>query len=827
MKSKILSMIGLIAVILPAIDAAESSHAVNPEQQQARVRQWLATNTIAAGRSRGGEVVRRALLVGINTYEPTAAERARLVASAGKPKAKKGRGTFRDLDGCVNDVEEMRGLLIARFGFKPENILVLTNQQASRAGILASIENHLTAPSQAGDVAFFFYAGHGSQVVNSKSDEEDKLDETIVPADSWSGTPDIRDKELRRYFNAVLDKQALLTVIFDSCHSGSSARGTPVARKARHAEPILDDVADGTNYGPSPEERGALVLSASQDDQFAEESSSDVPHGAFTAALLQVLRYTPLTRPVTDIFLAVHTALQAEGRNQIPVLSGVDARRRLGLFGDLSGLSGRVSAGVLQINAAGEVILAGGQAAGLAVGCQLRQLVPGAVQAPAILEIFQVDGLMRSQAKIVSGTAATIHGGDVFEVSRWVVAPEAMLAVWLQPGDFSADQATAAFHLAEQLSASTSLEWVVDPTLVSPTLVLNWTGTQWSLRDASGELARFEAGVDAARVLEITAKSGGKPRLFMSFPIDRAVRQELKLGDGTENSALALAESPERAHYSLTAAYQHGRLRYSWVLPNVAWSSASELPLPVRTDWFPTNGQVEVSTRYLAQQLMGTALQLGRIRSWLTLAAPDDEGQFPYRLALKNLQTGAQISNGQLQSDRSAVTELLQLHPEPVTVTNGEKFSLGLRADREALKRSVEQRFVYVFTLDSSGGSKLLWPRGGQGNSQRFPPLKASLNPPDEEIPLNVRFTVSEPFGIDTYILLTTATAIPDATVLEFDPVRKRSAAGERGETNPLQRLLGSIGSATRGAHMEVPANWSIERLAVRSVTNTVSAKRL
>ena len=60
--------------------------------------------------------------------------------------------------------------------------------------------HRLAAAASKDDVVFVYFAGHGSQVRNSKSDEPDLLDESIVPADSRRGAPDIRDKELRRIF---------------------------------------------------------------------------------------------------------------------------------------------------------------------------------------------------------------------------------------------------------------------------------------------------------------------------------------------------------------------------------------------------------------------------------------------------------------------------------------------------------------------------------------------------------------------------------------------------------------------------------------------------
>src|SRR5205085_10114581 len=134
------------------------------------------------------------------------------------------------------------------YGFDRHDTITWTDQAATRAAIFHSIENHLESGAAKDDVLLFYFAGHGSQVRNSESDERDKLDESIVPADSRAGAPDIRDKELRVLFNRILDRGARLTVILDNCHSGSGARGLPSGAQARGVQADLRDVADGTRY---------------------------------------------------------------------------------------------------------------------------------------------------------------------------------------------------------------------------------------------------------------------------------------------------------------------------------------------------------------------------------------------------------------------------------------------------------------------------------------------------------------------------------------------------------------------------------------------------
>ncbi|HUR82949.1 MAG TPA: caspase family protein [Thermoanaerobaculia bacterium] len=226
----------------------------------------------------------RALLIGINDYSATQIRTRPQSAAPGRQ--------WPDLAGTVNDVNALREILIGVYAFDPRDVVTLTDQSATRAAILQAIEQHLVANAAKGDVVFFYFAGHGSQVRNSKSDEPDGFDESIIPADSRLGAPDIRDKELRRLFNRILDRGARLTILLDNCFSGSGARGFPPGSPARGIDPDLRDIRDAADYGPRPERRGALVLSAAQDFDSARERTDAAGkiHGAFSLAWLRALR---------------------------------------------------------------------------------------------------------------------------------------------------------------------------------------------------------------------------------------------------------------------------------------------------------------------------------------------------------------------------------------------------------------------------------------------------------------------------------------------------------------------------------------------------------
>lgn len=146
---------------------------------------------------------RRALLIGIDEYR-----------SPSVP----------DLLGASNDVALMRRVLRTRHGFG--DIRTLTNADATRDGILDAMRR-LVADCGPDDVAYVHYSGHGAQVADLNGDEDDALDETLVPHDARTdGVADIVDDELDALFASF--RTPHVVVVFDSCHSGTALRfGSP------------------------------------------------------------------------------------------------------------------------------------------------------------------------------------------------------------------------------------------------------------------------------------------------------------------------------------------------------------------------------------------------------------------------------------------------------------------------------------------------------------------------------------------------------------------------------------------------------------------------
>lgn len=132
------------------------------------------------------------------------------------------------LQGCNNDIDLYVDALQAKFGFTPDDMTVLRDDQATCDGILAGMES-LVEKTNDGDIVVMVYSGHGSQRTDLEGDEPDGLDETIVPYDSGRDPKenrDITDDMIHDWLVRLCAKTDNVTLIFDCCHSATMTRDT-------------------------------------------------------------------------------------------------------------------------------------------------------------------------------------------------------------------------------------------------------------------------------------------------------------------------------------------------------------------------------------------------------------------------------------------------------------------------------------------------------------------------------------------------------------------------------------------------------------------------
>lgn len=118
--------------------------------------------------------------------------------------------------------------------YHPQNMTFLTNAEATKASVIKALAQ-LYNNTQAGDYVYLHFSCHGQQMMDDNGDEDDGLDESIVPYDAlywyipgkYEGENHLRDDELGIWIDRLREKAGqsgqIITVI-DACHSGTANR---------------------------------------------------------------------------------------------------------------------------------------------------------------------------------------------------------------------------------------------------------------------------------------------------------------------------------------------------------------------------------------------------------------------------------------------------------------------------------------------------------------------------------------------------------------------------------------------------------------------------
>ena len=238
------------------------------------------------------EPVKRALLIGINNY-------------AAVPR----------LQGSLNDVETMRHVLVSRWGFAESNIAVVTDERATRAGILAALDR-LVKEAGPDDIVYFHYSGHGSQVKDLNGDEDDGLDETIIPQDGRTGdVRDITDDELDEIFARLKARSAL--IVLDSCHSGTATRATDIRTRSvpQDTRVAIYEAYERSKVRtravvPVMESRFVVITGAAAHQEALDGPVDGRFHGFFTYALAKSMGASPSNASAREVFRGVEQELK-------------------------------------------------------------------------------------------------------------------------------------------------------------------------------------------------------------------------------------------------------------------------------------------------------------------------------------------------------------------------------------------------------------------------------------------------------------------------------------------------------------------------------------
>ncbi|WP_237741536.1 caspase family protein [Anabaena sp. PCC 7108] len=296
-----------------------------------------------------------ALLIGIDVYLPN-----RLPDGS----------YYGSLQGCSRDINHVESFLKNTLQIPESQIFKLTashsdtpNQLKEPAEELPTYENiiaqfqRLTDLAQSQDQVYIHYSGHGGRAATIYPELKGKygFDESLVPTNIGNSEARyIRDLELAKILQNMVDEGLVVTIVLDSCHSGGATRGgvdavgirglssnvidtTPRPQDSlvasteelvQHWQNLTQGQAKARNLtatsGWLPEPQGYVLLAACRDNEYAYEYSFNGTerNGALTYWLLDSLQ--KLGNEVT--YKVLHSRILAkvnsQFKQQTPMLQG-------------------------------------------------------------------------------------------------------------------------------------------------------------------------------------------------------------------------------------------------------------------------------------------------------------------------------------------------------------------------------------------------------------------------------------------------------------------------------------------------------------------------
>lgn len=356
---------------------------------------------------------------------------------------------YRDLSGCVRDINHVEQFLLTTLRVPATNITKLTASDNGKKkpteprklwptyeNMVAGFET-LTRKAKAGDQVYIHYSGHGgiceSLVPKLKSNG---LDECLVPTNiGHSEARYLRDIEMAKLLRAMTDKKLIVTMVLDSCHSAGMTRGSDVkvrglgrvdttrrstqslvAPPEELAEAWISakaETARGLSAAPwVPASEGAIVLSACGPSELAYEYAFDgvESNGALTYWFLNSLGELGLNLTYKQLHDRIVAKVHSHFATQTPHLEG-DGNRIV--FG-VSHVPTSYRAVVMAVDIAKKrLLLNAGQSQGVRRGSQFAiQSLTEREQKDLGVATIETLGATDSWATFASANGAVAKQGD-------------------------------------------------------------------------------------------------------------------------------------------------------------------------------------------------------------------------------------------------------------------------------------------------------------------------------------------------------------------------------------------------------------------------------
>lgn len=401
-----------------------------------------------------------ALLIGIDYYLPN-----RLPDGS----------SYKSLQGCVKDINSVE-IFLNRQPKVPTKIfkLIATNQEEitetlpTYKNIVAKFKE-LTNIAQSGDQIYIHYSGHGGRAKTNypQFKGENGIDEVLVPVDIGNpNSPYLRDLELAKIIDDMVQKGLIVTLVMDCCHSGgvtriggAQIRGLDADRidtTPRPTDSLVAPVEElvktwlsltkvATRQGNAnflPHSKDYVLLAACRPSELAYEYSFDGKerHGALTYWLLDTLNQGIPELTYKSLHDRIYAKVRSQFFRQTPMLLGEGNRL---VFGNQN-ISIPYTVTVLEVelnkdNQPHRIKLDAGQAQGVNLGATLviyplgtrdftqveqRLAIAKIDQGKATESWAEIQNILGDQKLIEPGTQAVLTSVPISLVKKVGLMPD-------------------------------------------------------------------------------------------------------------------------------------------------------------------------------------------------------------------------------------------------------------------------------------------------------------------------------------------------------------------------------------------------------------------
>lgn len=234
------------------------------------------------------------------------------------------KGTTSELNGCINDVHSLKDLLINKFNYNKDNIVILTDDEPlkpTKNNILRTFID-LARKAIKGELTnlFFHYSGHGYYVEDYNNEETDNYDEVLCPLD-YEINGFISDDILNMIFR-VFPSSCNIFTLMDCCHSG-----TILDLKYKYFDET-EKICNNKNV-----KANIVMISGCRDSQTSADAYLSGKYcGAMTNAFLHTLKNYDYNISYFELLKNMRDIIKKNKFSQIPQLTSSNIIQNSSLF---------------------------------------------------------------------------------------------------------------------------------------------------------------------------------------------------------------------------------------------------------------------------------------------------------------------------------------------------------------------------------------------------------------------------------------------------------------------------------------------------------------